>query len=69
MRNNKICLPELPIISYNVSYINAYGSTEKRTVQVPIEVIQALENISSQVKWRIKAYWTINRRCQSSFGF
>lgn len=50
MRNNKICLPELPIISYNVSCISAYGSTEKRTVQVPIEVIQALENISSQVK-------------------
>jgi len=45
MRNNKICLPELPILSYNVSYISAYGSTEKRTVQSPVEVIQALKNI------------------------
>ena len=45
MRNNKICLPELPIISYNVSYISAYDSTETRTVQGPIQVIQALEDI------------------------
>lgn len=42
-----ICLPELPVIIYNASYITAYGSTEKIIVEGPIEVIKALENIQS----------------------
>lgn len=42
MKNIKICLPELPVIIYIVSYISAYGATEKITVGGPIEVIQAL---------------------------
>lgn len=41
MKNIKICLPELPVIIYNVSYISAYGTTEKITVGGPIEIIQA----------------------------
>lgn len=45
MKNIKICLPELSVIIYNVSYISAYGT--KITVEGPIEVIQAPENIQS----------------------
>lgn len=29
MKNIQICLPQLPIIIYNVSSISAYGTTEK----------------------------------------
>lgn len=29
MKNIQICLPELPVIIYNVPYISAYGATEK----------------------------------------
>lgn len=42
MKNIKICLWELPVIIYNVSYISVHGTTEKITVGGPIEIIQAL---------------------------
>lgn len=45
MRKNKICLPELPLVSYNVTYVSACGSAEKRTVQGPMEGIKALESV------------------------
>lgn len=48
----------MPVVTYKMPYYSACGSTEKRTVKGPTEVIQALENV--QVTDKMKDYSLLN---------